>query len=70
MGFIQRLGTVMRVMKRAKRQPQSYALLRRRPAILIAQSVFEMSLLASGLVDSRLKALARVKTSALVGCPF
>ena len=70
MGFIQRLSAVMRVMKRAKRPPQTLALLRQRPALLIAENVFEMSLLASGRMDSHLKALARVKTSALVGCPF
>lgn len=70
MGFIQRFGAVMRVMKRAKRPPQTLALLRQRPALLFAENFFEMSLLASGRMDSRLKALARVKSSSLVGCPF
>jgi hypothetical protein len=33
-------------------------------------STYEMALLVSGKVDSRLKALASIKTGALVGCPF
>ena len=31
---------------------------------------FEMAQMASGKVDARLKSLAQIKTSALVGCPF
>lgn len=45
-------------------------LLRRRPALLLGVNAFEMAQLAAGRVDARLKALAQVKTSALVGCPF
>jgi len=33
-------------------------------------NVFETALLASGSVPSRLKMLAQIKTSALIGCPF
>lgn len=46
------------------------ALQRKRPAIAFSTGVFEFGQLASGLVESRLKSLAQIKTSALVGCPF
>jgi hypothetical protein len=42
----------------------------RRPALLVAVGTYETALLASGSVDSRLKALAQIKTSSLIGCPF
>jgi hypothetical protein len=70
MGIIGRFQIILRVMKRAKRPIEAFALLRRRPPILFGVNMFEMSLLASGRVDGRLKALASIKTSALVGCPF
>jgi len=45
-------------------------LLRRRPALMMAVNGFEMALLATSRVEARLKALAQIKTSALIGCPF
>jgi len=42
----------------------------KRPALLGAVGTYETALLLSGRVDSRLKALAMLKTSALIGCPF
>jgi tRNA-Thr(GGU) m(6)t(6)A37 methyltransferase TsaA len=39
-------------------------------ALLLGVNAFETALLASGAVPSRLKALAQIKTSALIGCPF
>ena len=42
----------------------------RRPALLVGVGTYETALLASGAVDSRLKALAQIKASSLVGCPF
>ncbi len=45
-------------------------LLIKRPAILGAVGTYETALLSSGRVDSRLKALASLKASALIGCPF
>jgi hypothetical protein len=69
MGFIARLNAVMRVMRRKKR-PSDARLLRQRPALMLAVNSFEMALTASGRAPARLKALARVKTSALIGCPF
>jgi alkylhydroperoxidase family enzyme len=45
-------------------------LLVKRPAILTAVGTYETALLISGRIDSRLKSLAALKTSSLVGCPF
>ncbi len=45
-------------------------LLVKRPAILAAVGTYETALLASSRTDSRLKALAILKVSSLVGCPF
>lgn len=45
-------------------------LLLKRPAILGAVGTYETALLVSGRADSRLKALASLKTSSLIGCPF
>ena len=58
------------VLRKAKRPLELLRLLRRRPALLLGVNAFEMALLASGRVDARLKALAQIKTSALIGCPF
>lgn len=42
----------------------------RRPAILLAIGGYETALFASGRVDFRIKALASVKASSMIGCPF
>jgi hypothetical protein len=70
MGLIARLRVFVRVMRRKKRPVETLRLLRRRPALLLAVNVFETGLLASGRVEGHLKALAQIKTSALIGCPF
>ncbi|HKH77353.1 MAG TPA: hypothetical protein VKA51_10385 [Rubrobacteraceae bacterium] len=45
-------------------------LLIKRPTILAAVGAYETALLISGRVDGRLKSLAMLKASSLVGCPF
>ena len=65
-----KLKAYARVMKRAKRPMEVLRLLRKRPALFVAVNVYETALMVSGRVDTRLKALAQIKTSALVGCPF
>jgi hypothetical protein len=70
MGLLARLKAYAGVMRQAKRPNQALRLIRRRPALLLAASGYETALLVSGRVESRLKALAQIKTSALVGCPF
>lgn len=70
MGFLKRFSAVLRVMRRRKRPMEAAALLRRRPALMLAVYTFETAQMANGRVPIRLKALAQVKTSALIGCPF
>jgi len=70
MGFLARWMAFLRVMRRKKRPMEELALLRRRPALLLGVNLFETALMASGRVPGGLKALVRVKTSALIGCPF
>ncbi len=50
--------------------PDLLRLLLKRPAVLMGMSAYETALLVSSKVDSRLKALASIKTGSLVGCPF
>lgn len=42
----------------------------RRPALGVAIAGYESAVFASGRVDSRLKALAALKVSSRIGCPF
>ncbi len=70
MGYIARLSAFLRVMRRKKRPVDAMRLLRQRPVLLLAVNSFETALMANGRAPARLKALARVKTSALIGCSF
>jgi len=70
MGFMARLNAFLRVMRRKKRPMDAIPLLRQRPALLLGVNSFETALIACDRVPARLKALARIKTSALIGCPF
>jgi hypothetical protein len=63
--------TFARVLPRYRETPTDLLrLLVRRPAILGAVGTYETALMVSGRVDSRLKVLAALKTSSLIGCPF
>ena len=55
---------------RYRRVSDLLRLLLKRPAILMGVSAYETALLASSKTESRLKALASIKTSSLIGCPF
>ena len=72
MGMFQKLRMYSRVMRGRKTNGplETLRLLRRRPALLLGVNAFEMAQMACGRVEARLKALAQIKTSALVGCPF
>lgn len=72
MGFLARLRTYAGVMSgRDRGRPiETMRLLRKRPALMMGVNAFELAQMASGSVDARLKSLAQIKTSALVGCPF
>ncbi len=71
-GFLGRLRAFLKVAARGQRAESSdpLRLLRRRPALLLAVSGYELALLTSNRLDARLKYLASVKASGLVGCPF
>ncbi|ABG05291.1 hypothetical protein Rxyl_2363 [Rubrobacter xylanophilus DSM 9941] len=62
----------LKVFARARydRVPDVLRLLLRRPALLAAVGAYEAALLVSGRVDGRIKALAELKASSLIGCPF
>ena len=70
MSLLGKVRAYARVVGRARRPLELLRLLRRRPPILLGVGLFETALLAAGRVDSRLKALGSLKTSARVGCPF
>ena len=53
-----------------ERVPDLVALLRRRPLILAGVGAYETGLMASNRVDGRVKTLAAIKASSLIGCPF
>ena len=70
MRLVEKLKAYTRVMRRAKRPMEVLRLLRKRPALFVAVNTYETALMLSGRVEVRLKALAQIKTSALIGCPF
>ncbi len=69
MRFLDRLRATGRVLRRGG-NPELGRLLRRRPGVMLGVSAYELGLLASNRLDIRVKSLAQVKVSALVGCPF
>lgn len=69
--FAKKLWAYLRVLPRARRNRTD--LLRwmvRRPQLLAAISAYETGLFAANRADDRLKGLAQLRTSALIGCPF
>lgn len=55
---------------RVRRVPDLLRLLVKRPTILAAVGTYETALLVSNRIDGRLKSLAMLKASSLIGCPF
>lgn len=71
MGLIAKLRAYATVLPRAKRNRTEIArLYLRRPALGFGVGVMETAELLSGKVAFRLKALASLKTSSRIGCPF
>lgn len=70
--FLEKLRAYGKILAKARygEAPDLSRLLLKRPAILMGISAYETALLVSSRVDSRLKALASIKTGSLVGCPF
>jgi hypothetical protein len=71
MRTLRKIIAEFRVLVRARRNRTDLVrYLIRRPALLAAVGTYENALLFSSRVDTRVKAIAQVKTSSLVGCPF
>lgn len=69
MGLIAKLRMYAGIMRQAKRPLESLRLMRQRPPLMFGAYAYELGLMVSSRVDARLKTLAQIKTSALVGCP-
>jgi hypothetical protein len=68
---VSKLGVYARVFRRGSRNGTDLVRhLIRRPAILAAVGAYETALFVSGRASDRLKVLAQVKTSSMIGCPF
>lgn len=71
MALLAKLRAYAKVLPRAKRNRTEIAgLYARRPALGLGVGAMETAALLNGKVDMRLKALASLKTSSRIGCPF
>jgi hypothetical protein len=71
MRLLRRLLAYARILPNGRRnRTDALRYLIRRPALLAAIGAYETAVLASNRVDPRLKYLAVLKSSSLVGCPF
>lgn len=71
MRFIRRLRAYLGVLgNRREKDIEPVSKLMRHPGLMLGVNVMELGQFVSGRVDVRLKALASVKTSAMIGCPF
>jgi hypothetical protein len=71
MSLLGKLRAYAKVLPRANRNRTEIAgLYARRPLLGLGVGAMEMGELLSGKVDIRFKALASLKTSTRIGCPF
>jgi hypothetical protein len=71
MRTLQKIAAEIKVLVGARRnRADLLRFLIRRPAILGAVAAYETGLVVSSRADTRLKLLAQVKASSLIGCPF
>ena len=71
MRLLKRLRAYGRVLPKARRnRTDAVRYLIRRPAIMAAVGTYETAVLFSNRVDTRVKALAGIKASSRIGCPF
>lgn len=71
MGLLTKLRAYVTVLPRAQRhQTEMLRIYARRPALGLGVGAMETAQLLNGQVDIRLKALASLKTSSRIGCPF
>ena len=68
---LDRMRAYGRVLPRARRnRTDLLRYLVRRPALLLAVGTYETALVTTGRLDNRVRGLAMLKTSSLIGCPF
>lgn len=71
MQFIHKVKAYARALPRASRnRTDLLGWMWRRPQLLTAIGVYETALLSSGRAPTRIKSLAMLRTSSLIGCPF
>ena len=71
MRTLRRLAGYGRVLGKARRYRTDFVrYLIRRPAIFAAVGAYETAIVISNRADTRLKHLAGIKASSLIGCPF
>lgn len=71
MRLLRKLVAYARVLARGRRNRTDLARwIVRRPQLASAIATYETALVASNRVDSKLKGLAQVRASSLIGCPF
>ena len=70
MRLIEKLKAYGRALRGRRGPLDHFDLLRKRPALLLGVGAMETAQFVNGRADARLKVLAQVKTSALIGCPF
>lgn len=69
--FIQKVKAYVRILPLASRnRTDLLAWLWRRPQLLTAVGVYETALLSSSRAPTRIKSLAMLRVSSLIGCPF
>ena len=66
-----KVAAIAKVLPKGKRNRLDLArFLVRRPAVMLAVGAYEVAVLTSSRTDDRIKSLAVLKTSSLVGCPY
>lgn len=71
MTLLGKMRAYAKVLPRAKRnRTEIMRLYGRRPGLGLGVGAMELAELTAGTVDIRLKALASLKTSSRIGCPF
>lgn len=71
MRLLRRLRAYGRIFRRPLRNRNDFTkYLVRRPAVMAAVGAYEMAVLFSNKLDTRVKYLASTRASSLIGCPY
>lgn len=69
--FARKVAVYLRVLPRARRNRLDLVeRMIRRPQLLAGIGAYELGLFTSNRVEERLKLLAQLRVSSLIGCPF